>query len=768
MGILPESVKIILEKLESAGFEAWCVGGCVRDMLLGRTPEDWDVTTSALPGETMAVFGADALPTGLRHGTVTVRAAGGRAEVTTYRLDGAYHDHRRPDSVVFTASLEEDLRRRDFTVNAMAMDLRGQIRDPFGGREDLEKGILRCVGDPARRFGEDALRIMRGLRFAAALGFDLESATAERIHTDRELLGEIAVERIWEEFRKLLVGKNAVEVLREFPDVIGVFWPEILPMVGFDQRNRHHCYDVWEHTLHALSAIEPDLILRCTMLLHDVGKPRSFVWGTDGEGHFKGHPNVGRDMADEMLRRMKCAADFRETVVRLVEWHDRDIPRTERAVRRALRVLGEENFRRLLAIKRGDNRGQAEKYWGRQLEIDRSEELLEEILKKDACFSLKQLAVNGRDLMEVGLRGPAVGEMLSWLLEQVLEDALPNDRAALLAFARDMAEKRTVTRLWSLYHKEFPPFLREFAEMPQMQRLRNVGMNCGCEYTDFPRFRELGAYSRYDHSLGVALILWHFTGSMEQTLAGLFHDIATPVFAHVVDFLDGDHLRQESTESGTGAFLRGAEEIRGRLRKYGLTADQVADYHRFPLADNDTPALSADRLEYTLGNLLNYGLADMEQLRRFYHDLTVDGEELVFKTQSIAAEFAAAALKTSAIYVADEDRFAMEALARLLKDAISRGVLRREDLWTTEPEVIAKLESDPVCKARWERYRGYSRILRRETRPEEGDWLRVDAKKRWIDPVARGLGRVSEWNEPVRQAQQRFLTQEFSAWLCAE
>jgi len=271
---------------------------------------------------------------------VTVRAEHRSVEVTTYRVDGAYHDHRRPDTVVFTPSLEEDLRRRDFTVNAMALDLWGNLRDPFGGQADLKAGILRCVGEPDRRLEEDALRIMRGLRFAAVLGFRMERTTAESIHTHRELLGDIAAERIQVELFKLLCGKDAAAVLREYPDVLGVFWPELLPMVGFDQRNRHHCYDVWEHTLHAVEAVRPEPVLRCAMLLHDVGKPRCFIVDEAGNGHFYGHPEISRELADDMLRRLKCSTEFRETVVRLVAWHDRNIPRTDKGIRRALRALG--------------------------------------------------------------------------------------------------------------------------------------------------------------------------------------------------------------------------------------------------------------------------------------------------------------------------------------------------------------------------------------------------------------------------------------------
>lgn len=330
-----------------------------------------------------------------------------------------------------------------------------------------------------------------------------------------------------------------------------------------------------------------------------------------------------------------------------------------------------------------------------------------------------------------------------------------------------------MNQLWSVYHNEIPPFLREFSAAPPMARLKDIGMNCGCEYTSFPLFTDIGPYSRWDHSLGVALIVWHFTGSMAQALAGLFHDIATPVFAHVVDFLNGDHLRQESTEMGTAAWIAASPEIRSLLKRYGLTVEQVEDYHRYPIADNPAPALSADRLEYTLGNLLNYGFADPGQLRAFYDDLTVGEDEtgcpeLVFRTPGTAAVFAGAALQNSRVYVADEDRFAMQALADLLRLALERGTLGWEELWGTERAVIQKLEADPVCGPAWRRFRGYTRVLRREERPETGYWVRVAAKKRWIDPLARGMGRVSEWNTETEARMEAFLQMDHACWLGAE
>ena len=436
---IPAPVGEILKTLEAAGHGAWCVGGCVRDALLGRTPEDWDVTTAAHPEETMALFGDRAVPTGLRHGTVTVKTAAGGVEVTTLRRDGVYRDHRRPETVAFTDSLEEDLRRRDFTVNAMAADLAGNLYDPLGGREDLAAGVLRCVGEPDRRFDEDALRILRGLRFAAQLGFALHRSTADAIRRRRNLLGDIAPERIWAELKKLVTGPATAEVLRGYPEVIGVFWPEVLPMVGFDQRNRHHCYDVWEHTLHALSAVEPEMELRLTVLLHDIGKPNCFTVDERGNGHFYGHPAASAQLAETMFRRLRADSATRETVVRLVAWHDKNIPRTRPGVAHALAALGERDLRRLLAVKRADNLAQAPEYRFMQGEIDKAEEILNQLLAEDTCVTLRQLAVTGRDLLNLGLSGPAVGRTLEALLSAVLDEKLANERTVLLVAVRQMS-----------------------------------------------------------------------------------------------------------------------------------------------------------------------------------------------------------------------------------------------------------------------------------------------------------------------------------------
>ena len=430
---LPEKVSRIIQTLEEAGYEAYAVGGCVRDSVIGREPADWDITTSALPEQVKELFHRT-IDTGIEHGTVTVMMDREGFEVTTYRIDGEYRDHRHPEQVTFTPDLTEDLARRDFTVNAMATDLRGTVYDPFDGQADLQEGILRCVGDPERRFSEDALRILRCLRFAAVLGFSIEPETGKALMTCRNLLREMAPERVHEELTKLLCGPWAASVLRRYPDVIGAVLPEILPMVGFDQRNPHHCYDVWEHTLHALDAAPSDSVLRWAVLFHDMGKPECFALDTQGIGHFMGHGVVSRRIADGVMDRLRFDNAAKERIGELVEWHDHRVE-TEKGVRRMLNRFGERNFRYLLAIQWADNMGQAEKFRGRQKEIDRIEAMLDRELEKGSCFSLKQLAVNGNDLLGLGLSGPAVGRTLQGLLDRVMDGTLPNDRDALLTAA---------------------------------------------------------------------------------------------------------------------------------------------------------------------------------------------------------------------------------------------------------------------------------------------------------------------------------------------
>ncbi len=437
MGAIPENLQSILRTLSDFGHKGWCVGGCVRDTLLGRMPGDWDVATSARPKEVLDIFAPRAIPTGLQHGTVTVVTDQGRVEVTTLRRDGSYGDHRHPDQVSFTDSLEEDLSRRDFTVNAMAMGLDGVVIDPFGGETDLHRGVLRCVGEPVLRLQEDALRIMRALRFASVLSFAIDGETAAAVHREKESLRQIAVERIAVELGKLLCGESAAEVLLTYPDVLGVVLPEILPAVGFDQRNSHHCYDVWEHTVRAVSAAPRNLLLRYALLFHDLGKPETFSMDEQGVGHFYGHGKRSAEMAEAACRRLRLDNDSRETIVLLVRLHDAEILATEKSIRRMLRRIGEERLRLLLQMKRCDNLAQHPDYHGRQRTIDQLEVLLDMVLRQELCFSLKQLAVKGNDLTDMGLSGPAVGRALNTLLDLVVEERLPNDRPTLLAYVKE-------------------------------------------------------------------------------------------------------------------------------------------------------------------------------------------------------------------------------------------------------------------------------------------------------------------------------------------
>lgn len=437
MADFPKQVNELLGRLETAGFAAFLVGGCVRDLRAGRQPVDWDIATSARPEQVLALFAPDALPTGLQHGTVTVRLGGSSFEVTTFRRDGVYLDSRHPDHVEFTTSLEEDLSRRDFTINAMAMDRSGHLVDPFGGEEDLRYELLRCVGDADQRLTEDALRIMRALRFAATLGLAIDGPAAEAIHRHRGSLREIAVERTAGELLKMLCGPSVAEVLLEYSDVLAVVIPEIQPAIDFDQHNPHHCFDVWEHSVRALAAAPADTVVRLALLLHDLGKPATFFLDGDGVGHFYDHGRASAEIASQICQRLRLDRHTSDSVERLVRCHDVEIPLTEKGIRRQLRRMGEGDLRRLLQVKRGDNLAQHPAYLGRQAHITQLEQLLEVVLQEQQCFSLRQMAVKGNDLLDLGLTGRAVGEALDVLLDLVVEGKLPNEREILLLYVKE-------------------------------------------------------------------------------------------------------------------------------------------------------------------------------------------------------------------------------------------------------------------------------------------------------------------------------------------
>ena len=444
---LPPQVQSALRRLEDAGYEAYLVGGCVRDALMGRTPGDFDVTTSALPEETAAVFaGERVIETGLRHGTVTVLLDGQPLEITTFRIDGAYTDARHPDAVTFTRSLREDLARRDFTMNAVAWSEGTGYVDPFGGAEDIRSHVIRCVGDPETRFREDALRILRCLRFSAFLGFLPEARTIAAARASREALRGISAERVAEELKKLVCGPDVRRVVLTETDILGAVVPELLPMRGFDQRNKHHIYDVLEHCAAACEAVPPEPLLRLAALLHDVGKPDCFFTDDEGVGHFYGHARRGAELVDPLLRRLRFDTESREEITELVLRHDMRIEPTEKNVLRVFRRFGPEFFFRLLHIKRADALAHAP---GPNLDerLERCEALEaigRDLLAREACFSLRDLAVNGRDLLALGCApGPALGQALNRLLDAVTDGAVPNEKNALLAFLTSGLPEKT-------------------------------------------------------------------------------------------------------------------------------------------------------------------------------------------------------------------------------------------------------------------------------------------------------------------------------------
>ena len=441
--IKPEANQII-HQLQENGYEAYAVGGCVRNALLGLCPHDWDICTNAKPEEMRTVFRNHVTHDfGLKHGTLVVMIGEEPYEVTTYRIDGAYADNRHPEQVSFTDDLTLDLSRRDFTVNAMAYNDEQGLMDPFGGREDLKNGLLRCVGDPDKRFAEDSLRILRGVRFAAAYGFSVERQTADAIHRNAALLQNIAAERIRVELTGAVCGAHVLPVFSEFRDVLAVAIPELRETFDFEQRNKHHCYDVWGHILHSVAAIESDPLLRVTMLLHDIGKPRACTTDRYGSRHFKGHQQISAEMASVILKRLTFPNAFNADCLQLIIAHDIRFDGSQRQVKRVLQKLGEENMRRLFAVQRADVAAQSDYRRDDKLAATAlAERQFEELVRSRACVSLRGLAVNGSDLMALGYReGRAVGAALSRLLDEVIDGELPNEREKLLQRAEQIKTK---------------------------------------------------------------------------------------------------------------------------------------------------------------------------------------------------------------------------------------------------------------------------------------------------------------------------------------
>lgn len=436
---LPEKVNTIIQTLQEHGYEAYAVGGCVRDSLLGREPGDWDITTSASPEETKKLF-ARTVDTGIEHGTVTVLLGKEGFEVTTYRIDGKYEDSRHPTEVIFTRNLREDLLRRDFTINAMAYNDTEGIVDIFGGMDDLKRKIIRCVGNARERFGEDALRIMRGVRFAAQLGFSLEKETKEAMTELAPTLEKISAERIQTELVKLLVS-DSPELIREayHLGITAVILPEFDEMMRTGQETKYHRYDVGEHTVQAVCNVPPDKVLRLTMLLHDVAKPEMKTVDADGTAHFKGHDIRGEQKAKEILRRLKFDNDTIHKVTKLVRWHDYRMPAEKKNVRKAMSKISEELFPMYLLVKRADIL--AHSMYRREEELENLSGLqkcYEEIVADHECVSLKQLAVTGTDLIGIGMKpGKQIGEVLNELLRIVLEYPEFNNKEHLLRFVQN-------------------------------------------------------------------------------------------------------------------------------------------------------------------------------------------------------------------------------------------------------------------------------------------------------------------------------------------
>lgn len=442
---IPDNANTIINTLQNNGHSAYVVGGCVRDSLMGRIPHDWDICTSATPEQMLEIFkDFRVIETGLKHGTVTIVIDGEQYECTTYRIDGKYSDNRRPDNVTFTNNLVEDLKRRDFTINAMAYnDIEGLI-DPFGGTEDINENTIQCVGSAKDRFGEDVLRILRAIRFASQLDFIIELNTDWQIHQQYKSLENISVERINSEFCKIVNSDNFCVELLLYKDVFALFIPELKDMFDFPQKNPHHDYDVFGHTVHAVeNCNSDDLTVRLAVFFHDFGKPHSYQDGEDGIRHFKGHGRVSADMTDVIMKRLKFDNETRNNVVQLVYYHDATFEVGKKYVKRWLNKLGEKQFRRLLDVRRADIKGQkvvcSTDKKDKIEKLDIIEKLIDEVIQENQCFTLKDLAVNGNDLIQIGYNpDKQLGEALNILLNGVINEEFENKKDSLLNIAKEM------------------------------------------------------------------------------------------------------------------------------------------------------------------------------------------------------------------------------------------------------------------------------------------------------------------------------------------
>lgn len=432
---LPPFVADAIERLETAGFEAVAVGGCVRDMLAGKTPHDYDIATSATPDEICAVFSGERLiETGLQHGTVTVLLSGEPLEITTYRQDGAYSDGRHPDEVVFSRNLSDDLSRRDFTVNAMAFHPTRGVTDLFSGQADLKAGVLRAVGEPRVRFSEDALRVLRGLRFAAQHGFSIEPQTAAAMRAMRDTLSPVSAERIYAEMTAFLCGKDVTRVLLTFPEIVCAVVPELKDTVGFSQNNRHHIHTVYTHIARVVGNVPATPALRWAALLHDCGKPACATVDAAGESHFTGHPQESAQRAEAVLSRLRADNRTKAAALELIELHDLRTPPTEKAVKRLLSKVGETRFFELCDLATADRKAQNPAFFApSKAREDAVRDLGKKLLSEQSCLSLAELAVSGDDLLSAGIpAGKELGDTLRRLLDLVLDGECENTKEELL------------------------------------------------------------------------------------------------------------------------------------------------------------------------------------------------------------------------------------------------------------------------------------------------------------------------------------------------
>lgn len=436
---IPKDAENIISRLNEHGYEAYVVGGCVRDSILGRTPNDWDICTSATPDKVIEIFtDYEVIPTGLQHGTVTVVIDHTPYECTTFRIDGDYSDSRRPDMVEFTTDIVKDLSRRDFTINAMAYNPKSGLVDPFGGAEDIKSKVIRCVGDAQARFSEDALRILRAVRFASQLDFCIDSATDNAIKSLYKNLKNISIERITSELNKMIVCPSFYRQMlcREF--LFTSIIPELKECVSYDQHNPYHAYDLYMHIALAVGFGNRDIITELALLLHDIGKPQCQVFDERGIAHYYEHAKISAALADERLKAMKYDNDTRKKVVELISYHDATFDDEPKHIKKWLNKIGEEQFRRLLEVRYADIFAQNAMSMSQRLAyIDRIRERLDEVLESDQCFKLKDLAVNGNDLMELGIpQGKEIGHTLNLLLDMVMNGDVENDKDALLGLAR--------------------------------------------------------------------------------------------------------------------------------------------------------------------------------------------------------------------------------------------------------------------------------------------------------------------------------------------